>query len=77
MESEEEIRPIIKDIDEKQLDAAMSNLNEEQNKCIHLFYLQEKSYQEVASLTGYDIKKVKSYIQNGKRNLKMFLTKKM
>jgi hypothetical protein len=36
-----------------------------------LFYLQEKCYQEVSSQTGYDLLKVKSYIQNGKRNLKI------
>jgi len=43
--------------------------------CIELFYLQDKSYTEVALHTGFDLKKVKSYIQNGKRNLKILLTK--
>jgi RNA polymerase sigma-70 factor (ECF subfamily) len=32
--------------------------------------MQEKTYQEVAQLTGFEINKVKSYLQNGKRNLK-------
>jgi len=38
-----------------------------------MFYLQGKSYQEVCSMTGFSIKKVKSHIQNGKRNLKIKL----
>lgn len=55
------------------LQSAISNLNEEQKTCIELFYYQQKPYQEVASMTGYDLNKVKSAIQNGKRNLKIFM----
>ncbi|HNE50038.1 MAG TPA: RNA polymerase sigma factor [Chitinophagales bacterium] len=55
------------------LQRAISNLNEEQRTCIDLFYYQLKPYQEVASMTGYDLNKVKSAIQNGKRNLKKFM----
>ncbi len=55
---------------------AMSSLNDEQRKCIELMYLQEKTYQEISHLTGYDLKQVKSYIQNGKRNLKNMLVSK-
>lgn len=51
-------------------------LKEEQRKCIELLYLQQKSYREVAELTGYDMKKVKSHIQNGKRNLRIFMDNK-
>lgn len=51
------------------LEEAITQLKDEQRICIELFYLEEKCYNEVADLTGYDIKKVKSYIQNGKRNL--------
>ena len=51
------------------LEEAMLGLKEEQRVCIELFFLEEKCYNEVADITGYDIKKVKSYIQNGKRNL--------
>jgi RNA polymerase sigma-70 factor (ECF subfamily) len=40
-----------------------------------LFYLQGKSYQEVAEATGYNLNQVKSYIQNGKRNLKIVLSR--
>jgi len=54
---------------------AIKQLNNEQRKCIELFYLQDKSYNDVAEITGYDLLKVKSYIQNGKRNLKILMTK--
>jgi RNA polymerase sigma-70 factor (ECF subfamily) len=57
------------------LDEALATLTEEQKKCIDLFYLEEKSYNDIATITGYTFNQVKSYIQNGKRNLKIFLTK--
>ncbi|MEO5569911.1 MAG: sigma-70 family RNA polymerase sigma factor [Bacteroidia bacterium] len=60
----------------KDLDEAIESLNAEQNKCIHLFYLQEKSYQEVSLLTGFSMNEVKSFLQNGKRNLKNYLIRK-
>lgn len=56
-----------------QLEKGITALKTEQRKCIELLYLQNKSYNEVAELTGYNLKKVKSYIQNGKRNLKIFM----
>jgi len=49
----------------------MEKLPEEQKTCINLFYLEQKSYNQVAELSGFDLKKVKSYIQNGKRNIKI------
>lgn len=52
------------------LESCIEELQNEQKQCIELFYLEKKSYKEVVSLTAYDLKKVKSYIQNGKRNLK-------
>ncbi len=51
------------------LEEAILLLKDEQRICIELFYIKEKCYTEVAEITGYDLKKVKSYIQNGKRNL--------
>lgn len=53
------------------LEKAIALLNPEQKTCIHLFYLQNKSYSEICGLTGYSANDVKSYIQNGKRNLKI------
>ncbi len=55
------------------LEMAIELLKDEQKECIKLFYLQQKSYAEIVTLTGYELKKVKSYIQNGKRNLKKLL----
>jgi len=57
------------------LEKALPQLPLEQNRCIELFYLKGKCYQQIASATGYDLKKVKSYLQNGKRNLKTLLEK--
>ncbi len=55
------------------LELALKTLNKEQKKCIELFYYQNKSYVEIVEITGYSSNEVKSYIQNGKRNLKMQL----
>jgi len=55
------------------LEKAIHELNEDQQKCIRLFYLDHKSYDEIVQLTSYDLNKVKSHIQNGKRNLKLML----
>lgn len=63
------------DSDINALKNCIEKLNEEQKKCVSLFYLEEKCYQEIADSSGYDLKKVKSHIQNGKRNLKICLEK--
>jgi len=55
------------------LGQAISKLKEVQKVCVELFYLKNKCYDEVALETGFELKKVKSYIQNGKRNLKIIL----
>jgi RNA polymerase sigma-70 factor (ECF subfamily) len=52
------------------LQDAVTRLSEEQKQCIELFYFKQKSYKEVSDLTGYSVNEVKSYLQNGKRNLK-------
>jgi RNA polymerase sigma factor (sigma-70 family) len=59
------------------LEEALLELNAEQRVCVTLFYLQKKSYQQIADQTGYSLMQVKSYIQNGKRNLKILLEKKL
>lgn len=51
----------------------LEELKKEQRICIHLFYYQRKCYEEVASLTGFNLKEVKSHLQNGRRNLKNLL----
>lgn len=57
------------------MEKCMETLTIEQRTSVDLFYLQEKCYKEVADITGYDMLKVKSYIQNGKRNLKICIEK--
>ena len=57
------------------MNGCLQTLPLEQRQCVDLFYLQEKSYVEVADITGFDLKQVKSYLQNGRRNLKNCMTK--
>ncbi len=74
MESDIELHLTIENTKEVQLtfmEECLKGLNEEQKLCVELFFLQEKSYQEVTELTSYNLNNVKSYIQNGKRNLKI------
>jgi RNA polymerase sigma-70 factor (ECF subfamily) len=56
---------------------SIKELNPEQQQCVTLFYLQKKSYQQVSDKTGYTMLQVKSHIQNGKRNLKILIQKKL
>lgn len=59
------------------LEEALNELNEEQKQTVILFYLNKNSYQQVSEKTGFTLMQVKSYIQNGKRNLKILLDKKI
>lgn len=61
----------------KDLTEALKHLHPEQQTCIRMFYLEKKSYQSIAIETGYSLLQVKSYIQNGKRNLRLLLEKKL
>jgi RNA polymerase sigma-70 factor (ECF subfamily) len=56
------------------LEVALKGLNPFQKKCIELFYYKNMSYAQIVEITGYSVNEVKSYIQNGKRNLKLILT---
>ena len=53
------------------LESCIDKLASEQKACVRLFFIEEKCYKEIVEITGYDDNKVKSYIQNGKRNLKI------
>ena len=61
----------------QELEQCLEGLNEPQKTCVILFYLQKKSYQEIVDQTGFNLLQVKSYIQNGKRNLKILLLEKL
>jgi RNA polymerase sigma-70 factor (ECF subfamily) len=56
---------------------SLKELSPEQEQCVILFYLQKKSYQEISDETGFTMMQVKSYIQNGKRNLRLLIEKKL
>ncbi len=55
----------------QQLEFCMKQLNEEQRQTVHLFYMENKCYNEICIATGFDWNKVRSLIQNGRRNLKI------
>lgn len=55
------------------MEQALQQLNTEQKVCVTLFYLEKKSYQQIAEITSYSTMQVKSHIQNGKRNLKILM----
>ena len=56
---------------------ALRELGTEQQQCVTLFYLEKKSYQEISEMTSFTLMQVKSYIQNGKRNLRLLIEKKL
>ncbi|MFZ4862515.1 RNA polymerase sigma factor [Sphingobacterium sp. Mn56C] len=58
------------------LESCMKTLNNEQETCVRLFYLEQMCYKDIADRTGYDLNKVKSAIQNGKRNLRICMESK-
>jgi RNA polymerase sigma factor (sigma-70 family) len=60
----------------KKLEQCLETLPTEQKQAVKLFYLENKCYNEIAEITGYDWNKVRSYIQNGKRNLKICMEEK-
>lgn len=79
VESAHNLHPINKQQEEavfEALDDCLEQLKPEQQQCVRLFFLEEKCYKLVAEATGYAMSKVKSYIQNGKRNLKICIEQK-
>ena len=67
-----------KDIDDDldALEDCIEQLKVKQKECVSLFYLKQKSYDEITQETAHSLKEVKSHIQNGKRNLKICLESK-
>ncbi|MBS1588719.1 MAG: sigma-70 family RNA polymerase sigma factor [Bacteroidetes bacterium] len=62
-------------VTDEDLETALGLLPEQQRVSIQLFFLKELSYKQIEDQTGYTFLQIKSYIQNGKRNLKNILTK--
>ncbi len=57
------------------LEKCIQSLSEDQKKAVELFYIQQKCYEEIVTITGHDWNKVRSFIQNGRRNLKLCMEK--
>ena len=55
----------------QRLEKCIEGLAGEQQRCVTLFYLKEICYKDISMETGFGLLQVKSYIQNGKRNLKI------
>ncbi len=53
------------------LEKCIEQLTNEQKHCVQLFYIDQKCYKDITVQTGFNLNKVKSFIQNGKRNLKI------
>ena len=75
-ETEKEERQMT-DLAYDHLEEAINELNEEQRQCVILFYLKKNSYNQISEKTGFSLMQVKSYIQNGKRNLRIILDRKL
>ncbi len=72
-ETEEKINAVSDDVMLENIKQGLPKLKENQRLCVELFYLNNKSYQDIANQTGFTLNEIKSYIQNGKRNLKLLL----
>jgi len=78
METTPELHPIDREQNEaveKALADCIEKLKTEQKSCIRLFYFENKCYREISAELKLEEKKVKSFIQNGKRNLKICMEK--
>jgi RNA polymerase sigma-70 factor (ECF subfamily) len=66
---------MLKEENLQKMERCLETLSAEQKVSVELFYLQNKCYKEIADITGLDWNKVRSYIQNGRRNLKICMEK--
>lgn len=57
----------------KRLEACLERLSADQRTAVEAFYLRGKCYNQIAAETGMEWNKVRSFIQNGRRNLKICL----
>lgn len=60
-----------------ELEKCLEKLPQKQKESLDLFFLKEKCYKEIIAFTGYSLNELKSYIQNGKRNLKICMDKNL
>lgn len=64
---------VLKEIQLEQLELAIATLKPDQKKCVELFYIEQQSYQTIADQLEIPLNTVKSAIQNGKRNIKIWM----
>lgn len=57
------------------LKEAIETLDPHQRECLMLFYYEKKSYNEIMEMKNWDKDQVRSYLQNGRRNIKIYLKK--
>ncbi|MBA3683591.1 MAG: RNA polymerase sigma factor [Bacteroidetes bacterium] len=77
LDEEEKIALVNDDLMMDHLQTCLPELKENQRICVDLFYLKAQSYQQICDKTKYSLNEVKSYIQNGKRNLKLLIEEKI
>jgi RNA polymerase sigma-70 factor (ECF subfamily) len=59
----------------QKMEKCLQTLVPDQKQAVELFYLQQKCYREISLITGLEWNKVRSCIQNGRRNLKLCMEK--
>lgn len=77
LDEEESLRRVNDEMMLEFMKEALHLLKDGQRICVELFYLQDRSYNDISASTGFTVNEVKSYIQNGKRNLKLAIEAKM
>jgi RNA polymerase sigma factor (sigma-70 family) len=76
LETEDKISSVTDELLLEYMSDSLNELKDKQRICIELFYIKNKSYQEISEETSFTVSEVKSYIQNGKRNLKLLIEEK-
>lgn len=66
---------MLKEENLQKMERCLQTLSADQKESVEMFYLQSKCYKEIADITGLELNKVRSNIQNGKRNLKICMEK--
>ncbi len=77
IEEEEKVLGVSDEVMMDHMQAGLSELKENQKLCVELFYLKGQSYQQICDKTNFSLNEVKSFIQNGKRNLKLVIEAKI
>jgi RNA polymerase sigma-70 factor (ECF subfamily) len=77
LEEEEKISGVSDEEMIEQMQICLVDLKENQRVCVELFYLKNQSYQQICDKTNFSLNEVKSFIQNGKRNLKLLLEQRI